>query len=187
MPFFEADDDDLAVATGAWFVDCGLQLVSDAPLIHVGGLNHLEGQVVAIFADGADRGTAVVRGGSIDLDREAYDVTVGLPIAWRVKMLPFELETQKGPSKGTMKTAHQVVIDVVESAGGGVRVNGGPLEDLTYTGTLDYGAAVPLTTGPIIATVSTEPELEATVEIMGSSTLPFTLAAVTPALGIGGA
>jgi hypothetical protein len=187
MPFFEAVDDDQPDAGGAWFVDCGLRIVSEAPLLTIGGFAHLEGETIAIFADGADRGTVTVSGGTITLDRPAYDVTGGLPIDWRVKLLPFEIDTQKGTSKNTMKTAHQVAIDVVESAGGAVRVNGGALEDLTYTGALDYGVAVPLATGPLIATVSTEPQLEATVEIMGSSTLPFTLAGVAPAIGVGGA
>jgi hypothetical protein len=186
-PFFEAENDDAPDASGAWFVDCGARLVSEGAVTTLSGLAHLEGEIVGIFADGADRGTAIVSGGTIMLDRPASDVTIGLPIDWRVKLLPFELDTGKGPSKNTMKSAKQIAIDVVESAGGSIRCNGGALEDLGNTGQLDYGVAVPLATGPIVATVSVTPELEATIELLGNSTLPFTLAAVAPAVGIGGA
>lgn len=188
MAFFEADDDETPDANGAWFVDCGLRIDLGGPATIIGGLAHLEGETVAVHADGADRGQLVVAGGVIELDREAESyVVVGEPIEWRVKLLPMELDTAKGPSKGAMKTAHEICVDVVESAGGSIRINGGPLEELTLTGGDDYGTPVPLKTGAIVATVGGEPMLEATIEILGSSTLPFTLAGVAPALQVAGA
>jgi hypothetical protein len=77
----------------AFFVDCGLSY-SGAPATMFAGLNHLEGEQVAILADGVvvangheTSGAYVVTGGAVTIPTAAAEVHIGLP-------LPFqELET----------------------------------------------------------------------------------------------
>lgn len=191
--FFEPVDPEKPDATEAWFVDCGKRLDTGGPVTRIGGLAYLEGEEVAVFADGADRGRVIVKGGVIELDRPVQQYAfVGLPINWRIKTLPLEIDTSKGPSKGAMKTVHEVVVDVVESAGGNVRLSGGDNEmeidhfPVTLTGDVDYGAPIPLNTGPVSVRIAGEPGLEAAVEISGSSTLPFTLAGIASIIQVAG-
>lgn len=73
----------------AFFVDCGLSY-SGAPVTTFSGLGHLEGQTVAILADGvviangSETGTAayVVTGGAITIPTPAANVHIGLPIQY---------------------------------------------------------------------------------------------------------
>ena len=57
--------------------DSALVLVS--PGSTISGLDHLEGQVVGVWADGVDRGTYTVSGGSIAVPGAYTNVVVGLP------------------------------------------------------------------------------------------------------------
>ncbi len=61
-----------------FYVDCGLSY-SGEKVKSVGGLEHLEGETVAILADGAVQPERVVRDGKIELDVPAAVVHVGLP------------------------------------------------------------------------------------------------------------
>jgi hypothetical protein len=49
------------------------------PTTSVGGLAHLNGETVVIWADGKDLGTRVVAGGQVQLDTPVYQAVVGLP------------------------------------------------------------------------------------------------------------
>ena len=69
-----------------------LNRMADGHVIHqgdpvdaIGGLAHLEGRTVCIWADGEDRGTAVVTGGRIALPGAFSAVCVGLPYQARWK------------------------------------------------------------------------------------------------------
>ncbi len=66
----------------AFFVDCGLTYNNPAaPVSTVFGLEHLEGESVAILADGSPLEQQVVTGGRIELPYAAGVVHVGLPYA----------------------------------------------------------------------------------------------------------
>jgi hypothetical protein len=61
-----------------FFVDCGLRYVG-SPISTVSGLDHLIGETVDVFADGAYIGEKVVSsGGTILLDNAASIIAVGL-------------------------------------------------------------------------------------------------------------
>ncbi|AWV18820.1 hypothetical protein A3862_27460 [Methylobacterium sp. XJLW] len=76
----------------------GLNLMADAhvsslgsPISALGGLTHLNGKTVCIWADGKDRGTAVVSGGQVALGGSYSAVCVGLPYQarWRSAKLAY--------------------------------------------------------------------------------------------------
>lgn len=54
----------------------------------VSGLDHLEGETVTIYADGAEQGTATVSSGAITLLRAASVIVAGLPYTMTVRTLP---------------------------------------------------------------------------------------------------
>jgi hypothetical protein len=73
----------------AFHVDCG-GTYDGAPATVISGLDHLEGEEVAILADGALRPRQTVVDGEITLASAASVVTAGLPYTGTLTLLPFE-------------------------------------------------------------------------------------------------
>lgn len=103
-----------------FFVDCGLSNVLNdgtftpgAPSDTVSGLDHLEGEEVAILTDGVTHPRRTVTSGSVTLDYAATAVTIGLPYTSRIKTL--EPAIQAGIGK--YKSAARVTIKMLESIG----------------------------------------------------------------------
>jgi hypothetical protein len=189
-PFFQVSDPDTTNVGGAWYLDCALRYQGPAVNV-ISGLGHLEGEVVGVFADGAMQSAKIVANASIPLDGPASDVLVGKRITYRIRDLPRDLALPTGSSRGKAKRASHIMVDVMDSAGGKVRVthpvegryeapDDTPFDDLVETGADDYNAPVKLFTGQIPVTVTSGAAREAVVDITGNDALPFTLRAITP-------
>lgn len=89
---------------------------SGAPVSEIGGLAHLEGEVVAVVADGARVRNQTVAGGKIKLPTAASKVTVGLPMLRRFKSLPIDMEGT-GSTNGRMilPTHATATLDAVDA------------------------------------------------------------------------
>lgn len=72
----------------ALHMDAALTGASDEPETTWSGLDHLEGRLVAIVADGAPRPPRVVSGGAVTLEAPAREVEIGLPFAHEIEPLP---------------------------------------------------------------------------------------------------
>ena len=66
-------------ATGSW--------TYTVPIKTINQLDHLEGQTVAILADGGVQGQRVVQNGTITLDQACADIIIGLPIQSQLQSL----------------------------------------------------------------------------------------------------
>jgi len=82
------------------FVDSGLIGSDTTPKSTWIGLDHLEGETVAIIADGAQRADTVVSGGTVTLDEPASEVRIGLPYTHAIEPLPPAIQTAEGGSQG---------------------------------------------------------------------------------------
>lgn len=182
--FFEPADPTAPTAAGAWFVDCGLARTFETAVTTISGLDHLEGQEVAVFADGGEQSRKIVAGGAITLDHESASVLVGLPLTARARMLPQNVNLPQGSSKGRAKRANHLIVDVTESAGAEISCNGGPPELLQETGALDYGAPVPLQSGSLRCVLEAAYADEVEIEIVCDNALPLTLLGATPDLDL---
>lgn len=184
QPFFEPEDDDEPTAVGSWFVDCGLPFAFPALVTTISGLDHLEGQEVAVFADGARQPNRRVTGGAITLNQAARTGVVGLPITWRVRLLPPEIEDQRGSSRMEGKRANKVLLDVVNAVGGRLRVNGGHWEPIFPDGGGLLGQPLSLTTDSVLVAPESATERGLDIEIEGDEPLPFTLSGASPAIDV---
>ena len=101
----------------AFFVDAGITY-DGAATSTITGLDHLEGESVAVLADGAPHPNKVVSGGQITLDREAEVVQVGLYRARQMVSLPFEQGAADGSAVGKTKRIHHLNIRFYETLGG---------------------------------------------------------------------
>ena len=77
----------------AWFVDSGLDYDSVATA-SFSGLDHLNGKVVAVWADGIVQESETVRSGSITIDVASSRVITGLPFTAKLETLPIRADPE---------------------------------------------------------------------------------------------
>lgn len=183
-PFFDPGVDDTPDAEGAWFVDSGLRY-QGAPATTISGLSHLEGETVAVFADGAELpARKVVTGGAITLDHTASDVIVGIPVKWRIEDLPRNIMLPSGTSKGDPVRASSLIVDVLNAGAAKVQINSDDPVELIERGDHNYDAPLPLVTGPQRVPLASATADQAKVALEGDNALPFTLRGITPTIEV---
>lgn len=168
----------------AYFVDCGLTY-SGAAATTISGLDHLNGEVVNILADGAVHPQRTVSGGSITLDRAATKVQIGLPITADLQTLPAALEMQ-GFGQGRQKNVNKVFLRVHKS--GGIFV-GPALDKLTefkQRTTEMYGTPPDLKSEEIAIPVSSQWQDGGQIYIRQNDPLPLTVVSMSMEVAIGG-
>lgn len=152
----------------AFFVDSGVSYASDVAFAELAGLWHLEGQEVAILADGVALPNMVVADGFITLPVMANKVHVGLPYDSDVQTLPTVIERAMAMGQASQLNVNKVVIRTYQASG----LFAGPAFDrlteykpgsgATYSGQME---------------IMTQPSwgYDAAVCIRQSKPLPFTL------------
>lgn len=85
-------------ATDGFFVDCGLKYSGD-PISVLSGLEHLEGEEVAILADGGVIEGLTVQNGGLTIPYAASKIAVGLPYEFELETLNIEGENTHGLKK----------------------------------------------------------------------------------------
>ena len=104
-------------AEDAFFVDSGLTYDA-TPTSTISGLDHLEGETVAVLADGAVHPSKSVSGGVITLDYAASVVQVGLAFEGDLETMRFEAGGRDGTSQGKTKRFTNVVIRLDQTGPG---------------------------------------------------------------------
>ena len=117
-------------------VDSGLAYQGSA-VLQVGGLDHLEGQTVAVAGDGADYGLRVVQAGSVTLPHAVALAQVGLPMVSLLEPLPPEANLQDGTLVGRRKRWTWVNVTLEGTAT--LELNGRPVALRTVGDLQDVG------------------------------------------------
>lgn len=125
---WDADEDE---QSGAFYVDCGLTY-SGAPASTISGLGHLEGQTVAVLADGAPHPQRVVSSGSISLQSAASVVQVGLPYRARVQTMRIEAGSSNGTAQGKIKRIHKVIVRLDNTSSGRFGGDFNRMDEITF-------------------------------------------------------
>lgn len=110
---------------GLFNVDCG-SIYYGVAISTVTGLDYLEGETVAVLADGISVGPKVVSGGQITLTVPASNIIVGLPFTTIIKTLPPDAGAENGTALGRKMRVSNPTLYFHET-GAGVRY--GPDED----------------------------------------------------------
>lgn len=167
-----------------FFVDAG-STYSGAPVTTISGLDWLEGETVAVLADGAVQNQKVVNGGSITLDHAASTVQVGLPYTSDLQTLPPTLQVD-GYGQGRQLNVNKVWIRLFQSSG----IFAGPTEDLLteykQRTTEPYGAPPSLQSGQAEITMTPQWNDSGQVFIRQQNPLPLTVVSITAEISIGG-
>ncbi|MDN3278783.1 hypothetical protein QWJ07_31290 [Frankia sp. RB7] len=187
--YFQPQDVKAPTAAGAWFLDCALHITGSG-LTQITQLAHLEGQEVAVFAEGAMQKRKTVSGGTIALDRPSDDVLVGLPVRGYIRDLPRNFNTQTGGTAGEQKTVHEALVQLLYAGGGSLRVynseedNPELWEPAIETGAYDYSAMPPLVSKKLKLTVEGAWAEEAQLEFECDDALPCTVLALSPKIEV---
>lgn len=172
----------LARQREAFYVDCGLSY--DGPPTQVlSGLGHLEGETVAVLADGALHPDRVVSGGSITLQAPASRVQAGLPYRHVFASLKLEAGAAAGSAVGKVKRVHGIVLVLLHSLGLRIGPTLAAQQEVPLREVGDaMDTAVPLFTGERHVSFEGDFERDARIVISGDAPLPFTLLAAAPEL-----
>lgn len=104
-PLFE----DIMAQEEAYFVDGGLSYLGAATDTFT-GLDHLEGETLAVLADGAVHPDVTVASGSVTLDYTASQVHIGYPYESKGQMLRLEAGARDGTALGKTRRMHRMGI-----------------------------------------------------------------------------
>jgi hypothetical protein len=175
-PYRAADDGNVA----GFFVDAGLSYAG-APATHISGLDHLEGQSLAVCADGVSVGPLTVTGGAITLEAAASTVHAGLGYVSRLTTMPVEAGAAPGgTAQGKAKRINEVTLRLLESTGGRIG-RGDVLEDIKYPDDADR-----LYTGDVRDTFPIGWDRSGQVTIEQADPLPLTVLAIVQELQTNG-
>lgn len=100
----------------AFFADSGIMYQGD-PVTQLSNLQHLEGEIVSILADGSVHKPQFVANGAITLERPASHISVGLPYLAFIQTLPLEFQGPEGSAVGAERNIPRIWLHVHETAG----------------------------------------------------------------------
>jgi hypothetical protein len=176
-PFFEQGDHDV---TKAFFAD-GAVFYNDAPATIISGIPpHLNGEPVAVLADGKVVRGLVVADGKITLPFAASKVLIGLPLVGLIKTLRFDRDFYGALSDDRMQV-RKLVVDALRSAGieGAAIADGFELMIPSAGGVMDAAAA--LKDGPfVLDALPSDWDANGQLTIRCADPLPATIRAITP-------
>jgi len=127
------------------FMDSSLSRNSGA-VTNLSGLDHLEGETVAVLADGNAVEGLVVVGGNITLPTAATNIHVGLPYTSTLVTLGVDPGQEL---QGKTRTIPRVVLRMQDTRGGFVGPTGGRQVEMKLRQSEDYNEATGLFTGDI--------------------------------------
>lgn len=126
-----------AIGFTAYIAEGTIQRVENT----LGGLDHLEGDTVTVWADGAAIGTASVASGTITIGSWHNRVLAGLPYRSTLETMPLFVQSQEGSALRNNKRIVTIAIDFYETHGATAGSTEDLLEPVVRPGSIDYGSA----------------------------------------------
>ncbi len=166
----------------AFCVDCGLTYDS-TPVSTISGLDHLEGKIVSILADGAAHPNRTVESGSVTLQRTASVVHVGLPYVSLLQTMRPEAGAGDGTAQGKTKRINKMVIRFLATVGAKAGPDVDHLDEIQFrSGSALMDAPVPLFTGDKIMEWPGGYDFDGYMIVEQDQPLPMTVVALMPQL-----
>ena len=168
----------------AFFVDSGLTY-SGGATTSITGLDHLEGQVVTILADGATHPNKTVSGGAITLDRSSTKVHIGLSYTSLLQTMRMESQGNEATSQSKTKRINEVTLRLHETVGVEVGSDLTNMERIPFrSSAAAMSAAVPLFTGDKQVEFRDDFNTDGHVYVRQTQPLPLTLISLYPIITV---
>lgn len=110
--------------------DCAIVLTDSGPQTVWTGLDHLEGETLAVVANGAVQPPVTVGAGEVEIERAVDNVQFGLPYLTIVELLTPEFGTGEGTIQGTAMSTSEVVLRLLETTGAQINGRTVPIRNL---------------------------------------------------------
>lgn len=173
----------------AYFLDGGFYAKFAQATSRVGGLLHLRGETVTVLVDGDEVTDLVVDAtGTVSLsDYEGQNVSVGLPYDAWVQTLDvvFQIEGV-GSSEGVFKSVSEVALKLEKSRGVSAGQSLDRMNELKEWDASLIGGPIPLRSHTPVVSVDGDWVRDATLYVLQTHALPFTLNSITPNWEVGG-
>jgi len=164
------------------FLDSALSY-SGSAATNISGLAHLEGQVVAILADGATHPNKTVSSGAITLDRSAKNVKVGLAFTSLLQTMRLDAGSQDGTSQGKTKRIYDITVRMFETIGVEVGPDLNNMERIPFRSSADLmDEGIPPFTGDKEVEFRGNYETDGFIFVRQTQPLPFTILSLYPRL-----
>ena len=152
------------------------------------GLDHLEGQDVWVFADGAVVGKKVVVDGKIKISKKFVRVLIGLPVVSQFMPQRMYLAMENSSGLGSKQRINHVLLMLYMSGGGEIGRSESSLQDILYRKTdYDMNKSVGLFSGCkeiLFDGITSNFESGADVFIQNISPLPMNILSLVPYIDI---
>jgi hypothetical protein len=149
----------------------------------ISGLDHLEGQVVSVLANGSTHPNRTVSGGSITLARSSTKVKVGLPYTSLLQTMRLDAGSQNGTSQAKTKRIFNVSIRLYESIGVEVGPNLSNMEEIPFRSSATLmDQAIPVFTGDKEVEFRGNYETDGFIFVRQTQPLPLTVLSLYPEL-----
>ena len=168
----------------AFFVDSGLTY-DDVPTSTISGLDHLEGEVVSILADGATHADKTVSGGNITLDRTAQKVHVGLNYNSILQTLRIEAGSQQGVAQSKIKRINEITVRLHKTLGVEVGGDLDNMENIPFRSSAAImGSPIDLFSGDKKIELRDDYNTDGHVFVRQSQPLPLTVLSIYPEITV---
>jgi hypothetical protein len=149
----------------------------------ISGLDHLEGQVVSVLANGSTHPNRTVTNGSITLARSSTKVKVGLPYTSLLQTMRLDAGSQNGTSQAKTKRIFNVSIRLYESIGVEVGPNLSNMEEIPFRSSANpMDQAIPVFTGDKEVEFRGNYETDGFIFVRQTQPLPLTVLSLYPEL-----
>jgi hypothetical protein len=176
---FDFDEDD---NTEFNFLDSQLAYDGSATTT-ISGLDHLEGQVVSVLANGSTHPDRTVTNGSITLARSSTKVKVGLSYTSILQTMRLDAGSQNGTSQAKTKRIFNVSIRLYESIGVEVGPNLSNMEEIPFRSSANpMDQAIPVFTGDKEVEFRGNYETDGFIFVRQTQPLPLTVLSLYPEL-----
>lgn len=152
----------------------------------ISGLDHIEGEVVNVLADGAVHPQCTVTSGAITLNIPSVVVHVGLPITADIQTLPAAMQIDNAFGQGRYKNVNKAWLRVYRSSGIFVGPDEDRLVEAKQRTTEPYGSPPTLKSEEIPVMLTPSWADSGQVYIRQSDPLPLTVVSIILELAMGG-
>lgn len=168
-------------ARRAMLLDAARSRTGGTAVSVLSGLDHLNGRIVHVLADGADIPPRMVTGGAITLDQPAYVIHAGLPVAYFHETTDIDTGGPIGTGQGRAKSITGLSVLVHATVGGSIQLIADGKPQGRPTPMPLRGAADPMDTAPQLVSgwvpvdVSNSAGRALRIRIEGQNALPATI------------
>lgn len=165
---FETKDD-------CFFVRSGLEY-NGASTTTLSGLDHLEGEEVCVFSDGAVQPCLTVENGSVTLTNAVTRAVIGLNYSSTLVTLNIARGSAIGTSQSKKKRVYEAILRFYRTISGKIGIEGSSLDTIPFRNTQDpMGESSPLFSGDKIIPIRGGWDREWNIEIKQDLPLPMTI------------